>query len=657
MNIVQVQDQLKNFSQDQLVREMQMPSGNTPQYLVLSEIMRRQRMQADSAAQQGKGQPQTTVADEAIAAAGVPQGGIADMARALAPKTDMAENTGVQAMAKGGSVKKMAKGDKVVRSGITYIEQEDGTYLSEDGRRRLRSAGQDLRSGIGTLMDLPSSAGTALGGVSAGMADQMNTSLTGMGDTAMRAQMGEDALSLRAGPDTSYRYPEVPAVDVSAMDRVGMALEGRSGFPTGIEERSFGQRYIGDPLRSMFQPIGEAAREVGQPIGEAAREVGQPVGDAAREFFNPQAMVGPGAGRAGFPSVRTYTPEQLAVMAAAQPSATPPIISDIDSPYRQRIAETARTMEELRAERAAGAVPAPEVPMSDRRAAYEDGRAQGNADPLAALVDPVFSGLSDFGGALAGRTVEEQAAIDAARATANTTPRVDRDQQGIAAIPTPAEIAAEKEAVATTTTDTSGGTGAGGAGGTGAGGAGGAGAAGGMSSYEQELMDALGRREKAANQDKWLALAQVGLNLMASTNPTFGGALGEAGIKGVEAVRGARDQYDKDRLELLGALEQSRMARAAASAKAARGGAGDSIGLSAGAGRLLTQIGSDIERLDTFIADATLRGAATPDEEMALQAARSQRAAKAALYDNILYGAGMGGGVADDTMIDAADTE
>ena len=100
-----------------------------------------------------------------------------------------------------------------------------------------------------------------------------------------------------------------------------------------------------------------------------------------------------------------------------------------------------------------------------------------------------------------------------------------------------------------------------------------------MSSYEQELMDAIGRREKAANQDKWLALAQVGLNLMSSTNPTFGGALGEAGLKGVEAARSARDQYDKDRLELLGALEQSRMARAAASAKAARGG--DSGGLTA----------------------------------------------------------------------------
>lgn len=93
-----------------------------------------------------------------------------------------------------------------------------------------------------------------------------------------------------------------------------------------------------------------------------------------------------------------------------------------------------------------------------------------------------------------------------------------------------------------------------------------------MSSYEQELMDALGRREKAAEQDKWLALAQVGLNLMSSRAPTLAGAIGEAGLKGVEAARGARDQYDKDRLELMGAIEQSRAARAKAAAAGSGGG-------------------------------------------------------------------------------------
>jgi hypothetical protein len=116
-------------------------------------------------------------------------------------------------------------------------------------------------------------------------------------------------------------------------------------------------------------------------------------------------------------------------------------------------------------------------------------------------------------------------------------------------------------------------------------------------------MDALGRREKAAEQDKWLALAQVGLNLMSSTQPTLGGALGEAGLKGVEAARSARDQYDKDRLELLGAIEQSRLARAAAAAKAARGAGGLTPYQAASLERNLRKDAAD--ELETLI---TMRG-------------------------------------------------
>ena len=50
MNIIDVQDQLKDFSEQQLIREMQkMPSGTAPQFLVLSEIQRRKRMRDDFA--------------------------------------------------------------------------------------------------------------------------------------------------------------------------------------------------------------------------------------------------------------------------------------------------------------------------------------------------------------------------------------------------------------------------------------------------------------------------------------------------------------------------------------------------------------------------------------------------------------------------------
>lgn len=325
MNIVKLQDQLKNFSQDQLVREMQAPSGNAPQFLVLGEIMRRKRMQDDFTAQNAK-DDEGTVAQEAVAAAGVPQGGIADMARALAPSTDMTQNTGVKAMYAGGPVKKMAAGDVVVLGGKQYTEQQDGTYLGKDGSApsevdKARAKGQESF----TPLDILSGYGITFGGGGA---------------------------------------------------KPGLAVPGPGRTPV-------------------------VASEVAETMGP------------------------------GMP-----TEEQFATMRAEE---------------------------------------------------------------------------------------------EARRAAEEAPPEAPKD--------------------------------------TTAGGGGG----GGMSSYEQELMDALGRREKAAQQDKWLSLAQVGLNLMSSTNPTIGGAIGEAGLKGVEAARGARDQYDKDRLELLGAVEQSRAARAKAAAKGSGG--------------------------------------------------------------------------------------
>ena len=93
LNMIDTQDKLKNFSEQQLIQEMQQPSGSAPQFMVLGEIERRKRMRADMQKQQGLMQP--TVAQEAVSAAGVPQQGIAQVAQSLAPKTDMTQNTGV----------------------------------------------------------------------------------------------------------------------------------------------------------------------------------------------------------------------------------------------------------------------------------------------------------------------------------------------------------------------------------------------------------------------------------------------------------------------------------------------------------------------------------------------------------------------------------
>ena len=93
MNIIEVQENLKDFSKQQLVDEMQNPRGVAPQFLVLGELNRRKRM--EDSYQQQMTDSQKTVAEDAINAAGVPQGGIADMARMMAPKSSVAQNSGM----------------------------------------------------------------------------------------------------------------------------------------------------------------------------------------------------------------------------------------------------------------------------------------------------------------------------------------------------------------------------------------------------------------------------------------------------------------------------------------------------------------------------------------------------------------------------------
>jgi hypothetical protein len=79
----------------------------------------------------------------------------------------------------------------------------------------------------------------------------------------------------------------------------------------------------------------------------------------------------------------------------------------------------------------------------------------------------------------------------------------------------------------------------------------GGGGAGDFGPIESRIARMLEERERSAQADKWLSLAQTGLALMASDQPTLGGAIGEAGLAGIGALQQARSQYDKDIMELL----------------------------------------------------------------------------------------------------------
>jgi hypothetical protein len=141
MNIIDLQERLKDLPETALMQEMQMPSGTAPQFLVLSELKRRKRMRDEYQRQQAQGMQ--TVAEETITAAGMPQQGIMGLAQGMAPQSAIAQDTGVNdmmqqesvrapqpeqpmMMADGGYVQRMAPGgftDRQQQGYLIFLQQ------------------------------------------------------------------------------------------------------------------------------------------------------------------------------------------------------------------------------------------------------------------------------------------------------------------------------------------------------------------------------------------------------------------------------------------------------------------------------------------------------------------------------------------------------
>ena len=156
MNILDIQDKLKGLSQDQLAQEMQMPSGQVPQFLVLGEMSRRQSMR-QSMQQQGAGSQ--TVAQELLNGAGIPSEAMSDMAGAMAPKSSIAQNTGIGALRQQapppeqGGIAALAPQDQqpVGMFGGGVIKLQTGT--DEERRAEIIRNRNNIFRGIGSAND------------------------------------------------------------------------------------------------------------------------------------------------------------------------------------------------------------------------------------------------------------------------------------------------------------------------------------------------------------------------------------------------------------------------------------------------------------------------------------------------------------------------
>jgi len=581
MNLVELQDKLKNLSQDQLVQQMQAPTGDIPQFLLLSEITRRKKMESEFEGQKAK--DDTTVAEDMMAVSGMPAGFAGQMAGAVAPQTDTAMNDAVaqqqmapaptQGMAEGGIVALQEGGPVshrprlVVSGGKQFIEMPDGS-LVEPGMLGFAESGM----------------------AGAGMPDLATPEPMARSDSA-NPSYREDRMELErppSAPQLDFLAPRLGSPDAAPT----MPSAGQRGVVPSIGQTEaippamdFGSRA---PLLDQFATV---------PPGAIGSISGAPAAPAAAFEEN--------FGQDPASNIATIGPQPEAEMPPVQgPPVAPPARDPAQAELDALIAGTPRT--------------------------------QGPRP-----FDNLFSSIAEGGRAVIENFREPEGPLDpnlgymmGTESPSPTPEIVVQDTQDDTTRPQPRPT--EEQLAATRTPQGPGGPSGGGIASMAAAGAGA------PTSYEQELLNMLESREKRAEQDKWLALAQFGLQLMSSDNPTVGGAIGEAGAPAIEALQSSRESYDQDRLGLLGTLEDYRMGQAqmalrqqAAAARSAAGAGGAPAGPSLG-------IDTDVNRNLTFLQNQldAIGNAETVGQINPVDAANRRRAIEGQIA--AIYGAATG---------------
>jgi hypothetical protein len=770
MNMIELQDKLKNFSQDQLVSMMQQPSGDAPQFMVLGEITRRQKMQKEAESQQA---PTQSVAQEAVAAAGVPQGGIADMARSLAPQTNVAQNTGVNPaappqgmpmpsapqgpapmaaapqgiarMASGGVIK-MAPGGPVdldrAKKIVKKVITEGPDSLTAGEMAELDAMDNRLFNSLAMEIENESSGPTApaeLDAYTANLAPAITPVFDATVDAPVAPQMSVPPKtdSMPQGPrpsttggtqvniagniyavlddgsviDQTGRTPPPPVAELARTKAVSMAREPApslnqapaadtaiygGGVADGVTYDSAAPSGLAalspDTIPTVDGPFAYPASRFSTNLGSRAMldwEEGQ-AEEAALIDARTNADLGSGRtprydtaiGPQPTSEVDSSGMDLVSMLRAQEDARTPrydtaigpqpaPAQSyastgqqgDFREPRYAPFTAANRMQAQLDEEARIAALPnrgsgnlysVPDmqlamdpysgeflqVPTLGSQAERAAKTTLATLDTTGDVISNIPSNLATLSDSIASATGAKSSAYSTlskaelnalASGTLSPADAAALEAERLTSTPTPTSTAAsvlEKSVLAAELTDamkpkprpedlfaptTDNALGGGGSGtGTGSGSG-----SGGMSDYETELMKIMKSREKAAESDKWLALAQVGMGLMQGGSGSFLGDVGAAGMKGLETLRTSRDQADTDKLSLLKAREDARIDRARIAASAAKGTAPNA-----------TALKSVIEDLDMAMAPLAAKealGKLTNDERTQLAQLRDQR--------------------------------
>jgi hypothetical protein len=597
MNIIDIQDNLKNLPEQALMQEMQRPTGSAPQFLVLGELKRRKQMREDYKRQQNV--DMKTVAEEVVTAAGAPQEGIMQVARSLNPNTNMAQDTGLaqatpvtptqapqpQApqMMSGGGIMRMARGGRFG----TDIEYNYKTFLQENNLNDTPYA-QDMFARLQETMDNkyategpnnnPRIYDNAIG---------FERSPEGLGSVSSDASdfMPDRAYSSQDESRFYNPYYSLGRVMNAGLNTMGFGNYYDVGpqLPEGTDAAFIRQTSPAAPQSTLDQL--RSAEELLAPNPEAYDVTDTRFDNVPTPGVRPSdtPRLSELNGRPSSVS-ELYVPDLNPIAAAAQTAAAPKYtiqdygllpVGSVPTPEEKIQTEVAS----LNAQIAAAGDDEVLIDLLNRR---KDGLIRqlqvaelqtDTGELLSNIPATIDRGFQQYIAPGLGLTTPQEAvarinAIDASSADATASERAreaeikalvggattvpsasvveqesllpmdtgepltvpSAEESGIGSLLPPK--AAPKTTTPVATKDTGGA---------------------GFGSMDSRIAQMLSNRQKEAESDKWMALAQTGMALMASKNPTFGGALGEAGLAGIGALQkskqGAR-AFETDMLKL-----------------------------------------------------------------------------------------------------------
>ena len=573
MNIVEVQDNLKNFSQDQLINEINQPSGMVPQFLVLTELGRRNRIKQDIEGQQAQNQP--TVAQEVVSAAGVPQGGIMEMARSMAPKSSIEQNDGVQMMEEGGKPKNR------MEALLAYLR---GLGADEEEEIKEATGGKSLAEIINFGGDYRPVKKADGGVVKMAKAGSPTREVVYEGRRYITDGSGRVFNATRSGSKrrgSEVKNPEIVSAVLNIGPNVQPDVGGIANISANLDtfnpvsSKSISPINAPDPTFSMSTFMPQIADKEDE-IDKFKQLPLQPLVKGPKNTLNLydesdvgalSSMVG-GIGGSD-PTIDLSRPDGSMI----NPSPRPEAGGILDGAYIADPRLESSKIESFEGSRRSTSG-LPKIESGDMLSG-NTGVAVRNYMPPPSNFNPLdtTSNLPDFttnkdlftsfvhdGGAdmMTAPQLAQAGALDAEQESlgADTFANLAAEQS---LMDEGAKIAAAMDAedkrlkpadkiddnlfIDPTKKDPD--------------------PSSKISALESEIANMLEDNKERAEQDKWLALANAGLALMSSSNPTFGGAIGEAGQAGLTALRESQDQYNEDKLSLLALQQRAEAARLA----------------------------------------------------------------------------------------------